>query len=191
MLGAMPAAMVPGMANGLYVVVVGEGVCRPFLRGRSIKAAEERRIYTYEWLSIRTKRGGGDGRPPATWGGDPLLSKRTRHQRAGVGRRGEAAPQIRRPFCFRNWVMLASLTALFARSPQRAPDQTPHRLANDGNDGFAEDTAHARHPDRSARRHSEPCDRAGGTRSVARWTAALAHSVFYLLALLCAGLTST
>ena len=28
----MPAAMAPGRANGLYVVVVGEGVCRPFLR---------------------------------------------------------------------------------------------------------------------------------------------------------------
>ena len=26
--GAMPAAMSPGRANGLYVVVVGEGVCR-------------------------------------------------------------------------------------------------------------------------------------------------------------------
>ena len=25
----------PGRANGLYVVVVGEGECRPFLRGRS------------------------------------------------------------------------------------------------------------------------------------------------------------
>ena len=33
--GAMPAAMAPGRANGLYVVVVGEGECRPFLRGRS------------------------------------------------------------------------------------------------------------------------------------------------------------
>ena len=33
--GAMPATMAPGRANGLYVVVVGEGVCRPFLRGRS------------------------------------------------------------------------------------------------------------------------------------------------------------
>ena len=32
--GAMPAAMAPGRANGLYVVVVGEGECRPFLRGR-------------------------------------------------------------------------------------------------------------------------------------------------------------
>ena len=33
--GAMPAAMATGRANGLYVVyivVVGEGVCRPFLR---------------------------------------------------------------------------------------------------------------------------------------------------------------
>ena len=30
---AMPAAMPPGRANGLYVVVVGEGVRRPFLRG--------------------------------------------------------------------------------------------------------------------------------------------------------------
>ena len=28
----MPAAMAPGRANGLYVVVVGEEVCRPFLR---------------------------------------------------------------------------------------------------------------------------------------------------------------
>ena len=31
--GAMPAAMAaPGRANGLHVVVVGEGECRPFLR---------------------------------------------------------------------------------------------------------------------------------------------------------------
>ena len=33
--GAMPAAMAPGRANGLYVVVVGEDVRGPFLRGRS------------------------------------------------------------------------------------------------------------------------------------------------------------
>ena len=31
----LPAAMAPGRANGLYVVVVGEGECGPFLRGRS------------------------------------------------------------------------------------------------------------------------------------------------------------
>ena len=29
---AMPAAMAPERVNGLYVVVVGEGVCRSFLR---------------------------------------------------------------------------------------------------------------------------------------------------------------
>ena len=51
----MPAAMAPpGRANGLYVVVVGEGVCRPFLRGSSIKAAAS---IPQTWLPLEVING--------------------------------------------------------------------------------------------------------------------------------------
>ena len=74
--GAMPAAMAPGRANGLYVVVVGEGECRPFLRGRSEQPYD--RVYSTRCrnsLKERERGRGGNADGSCTSGGGRSWSR--------------------------------------------------------------------------------------------------------------------